>query len=95
MWNKGKLKLHYEKHGISEFGVRASKEYSEMAYEFGTRKSDSIIQVVDGAYVYRYEPSTGNIFVGTLKGGKIKSFYKWDGRENDAVIETLKRLGLL
>ncbi len=95
MWNKGKLKEHYEKHGIPEFGAKSSKEYSEMAYEFGTRKSDTIIQAIDGAYVYRYEPSTNIIFVGTLKGGKIKSFYKWDGREDDAVIETLKRLGLL
>ena len=66
-----------------------------MAYEFGTRKSDIIIQTISGAYVYRYEPSTNNIFIGTLKGGKIKSFYKWDGREDDVVIQTLKRLGLL
>lgn len=66
-----------------------------MAYEFGTRKSDGIIEVVEGAYVYRYEPSTNNVFVGTLKGGKIKSFYKWDGRTDDAVIELLKRLGKL
>lgn len=42
-----------------------------MAYEFATRESDSIIQVINGAYVYRYEPSTNNIFVGTLKVGKM------------------------
>jgi len=95
LWNKGKLKGHYEKHGKLEFGAKSSTEYSDMAYEFGTRKSDSIIQVTEGAYVYRYEPSTNNIFVGTQKGGTIKSFYKWDGRPDDKVIETLKRLGKL
>lgn len=89
------MKKHYEKHGIPEFGAKSSKEYSELAYEFGIRKSDNIIEVVEGAYVYRFEPSTNNIFVGTLKGGKIKSFYKWDGREDDDVIKTLKRLGKL
>ena len=92
LWNKGKLKEHYEKHGISEFGAKSFKEYSDMAYQFGKKESDSIIQVIEGAYIY--EPSTNNIFVGTAKGGKIKSFYKWDGRE-DHVIETLKRLGEL
>ncbi|CVI70154.1 hypothetical protein NDGK_01773 [Clostridiales bacterium CHKCI001] len=61
-----------------------------MAYQFGKKESDSIIQVIEGPY----EPSTNNIFVGTAKGGKIKSFYKWDGQE-DYVIETLKRLGEL
>lgn len=66
-----------------------------MAYEFGTRKSDSIIQVTEGAYVYRFEPSTNTVFVGTLKGGKIKSFDKWDGRPDDTVIQTLKRRGKL
>lgn len=66
-----------------------------MAYEFGTREWDAIIQAIEGAYVYRYEPSTDIVFIGTLKGGKIKSFYKWDGRDDDTVIKTLKRLGLL
>ena len=95
LWNKGKLKKHYEKHGIPEFGAGSSKKYSEMAYEFGTRNSDNIIKVIEGSYVYRYDPLTNNIFVGTLKGGKIKSFYKWDGRADDVVIQTLKRLGKL
>lgn len=36
-----------------------------------------------------------NIFVGTVKGGSMKSFYKWNGRSDDLVIETLKRLGKL
>lgn len=29
------------------------------------------------------------------KGGKVKSFYVWDGRENDLVINTLKDLDLI
>ncbi|MEN1987682.1 hypothetical protein [Paenibacillus hubeiensis] len=94
LWSKGKLKAHYEKHG-NEFGAKSSKEYSNMAYEFGTSTSDSIIQVKDGAFIYRYEPSTKSIFVGTDVGGKIKSFYKWDGRPDDAVILMLKGKGLI
>ena len=42
----------------------------------------------------RYEPSTNIIFVEALRGGEIKSFYRCDGRDNGAVIETLKRLGI-
>ena len=49
LWNKGKLKTHFEKHGI---------------------------------------------FVGTASGGKIKTYYKWDGRTDDAVINYLKEIGL-
>lgn len=66
-----------------------------MSYNFGIRNSDNIIKVIKKSYVYRYEPLTNNIFVGTLKGGKIKSFYKWDGRADDVVIQTLKKLGKL
>lgn len=65
-----------------------------MAVEFGTRKSDDIIQTVHEGYVYRYEASTNTVFVGTSKGGKVKSFYVSDGREDDLVINTLKDLGL-
>ncbi|MCM1161732.1 MAG: hypothetical protein NC412_10955 [Roseburia sp.] len=92
LWAKGKLKEHYDKHG-SDFGAKSSAEYADMAYEFGTKKSDSIIQVKNGAYIYRYEPSTKTVFVGSIKGGKIKTFYKWDGRSDDAVIQLLKSLG--
>ena len=45
--------------------------------------------------MYRYEPSTNTVFVGTAKGGKVKSFYVWDGRGDDLVINTLKGLGLI
>ena len=94
LWNKGKLKIHYDKHG-GEFGAKSSQEYSNMAVEFGTRNSDDIIQTIHEGYVYKYEPSTNTIFVGTEKGGKIKTFYVWDGREDDVVINTLKGLGLI
>lgn len=57
------------------------------------RRLDGIIQRLEGTHVYRYQPPTNNIFIGTLRGGKNKFFYKWDGRNGDAVIEALKRLG--
>ncbi len=66
-----------------------------MAYNFGIRNSDNIIKVIEKSYVYRYEPLTNNIFVGTLKGGKTKSSYKWDSKADDVVIQTLKKLGKL
>lgn len=94
LWNKGKLKKHYDKHG-GDFGAKSAPEYSDMAVEFGTRNSDDIIQTIHEGYVYRYEPSTNTVFVGTAKGGKVKSFYVWDGRENDLVINTLRGLGLI
>ena len=94
LWSKGKLKTHYDKHR-DEFGVQSSTEYSDMAYKFGTSKSDSIIQVKNGAFIYRYEPATKSIFVGTEKGGKIKSFYKWDDRADDEVILTMRQKGLI
>jgi len=94
LWNKGKLKEHFDNHG-AEFGSKSAPEYSDMAYEFGTSNSDSIIQVKEGAFIYRYEPSINTVFVGTDAGGKIKTFYKWDGRADDVVINTLKGLGLI
>ena len=94
LWNKGKLKKHYDKHG-GDFGAKSAQEYSDMAVEFGTRNSDDIVQTIHEEYVYRYEPSTNTVFVGTAKGGKVKSFYVWDGRENDLVINTLRDLDLI
>ena len=75
-------------------GAKSKEEYSEMAYEFGVRRSNDIIQCIyDNAYVYRYESLTNNIFVGTLKSGRIKTFYKWDGRKADYVIKFFKEIG--
>jgi hypothetical protein len=94
LWSKGKLKEHFMKHG-SEFGANSPQEYSDMAVEFGTRDSEDIVQTIYNGYLYRYEPATDTIFVGTMKGGKIKSFYKWDGRVDDFVITILKERGLI
>jgi hypothetical protein len=67
-----------------------------MAEKFGTRINDgSIVETINGAFIYRFEPSTNTVFVGTLAGGKIKSFYKWDGRSDDVVIKTLREAGKL
>ena len=96
LWKKGKLNIHFKNHGIPDFGAKSPKDYTEMAYEFGVRRSNDIIQCIyDDAYVYRFEPSTHNIFVGTLKSGRIKTFYKWDGRETDYVIKFFKEIGKL
>ncbi|WP_444889970.1 polymorphic toxin-type HINT domain-containing protein [Microbulbifer sp. DLAB2-AA] len=95
LWSKGKLKTHFEKHG-AEFGAKNSKEYSEKALKFGARKNNGdLVETTSGAFSYRFEPSTNTIFVGTNAGGKIKSFYKWDGRSDDVVINTLKEAGKL
>ena len=64
-----------------------------MAYDFGVDKSGGIVQAIMDSYVYRYEPSTNKVFVGTKKG-VIKTFYIWDGRQ-DNVIDFLKEIGLI
>ena len=93
-WNKGKLKEHFDKHG-SEFGAKNKEEYSKMALEFAQRKGDSgILETTKGAFVYRFEPSTNTIFVGSKAGGKIQTFYKWDGRANDDVVNTFRDAGM-
>ncbi len=94
LWSKGKLKEHYEKHK-DDFGAKSAKEYSDMAYEFGIKESSSIVQVKEGAFIYRYEPSTRTVFVGTDIGGRIKTFYTWDGRLDDEVISVLKKRGII
>ena len=93
LWNKGKLKIHFEKHGF-EVGAKTSAEYSKMALEFGTKQSPNIIQAENGSFLYRFDPTTNEIFVGTASGGKIKTYYIWDGRTDDAVINYLKEIGL-
>ncbi|GEM_PF-4920268 len=93
LWNKGKLKVHFEKHGL-EVGATTSAEYSRKALEFGIKQSPNIIQAKKGSFLYRFDPTTNEIFVGTLSGGKIKTYYKWDGRTDDAVISYLKEIGL-
>jgi hypothetical protein len=93
LWSKGKLKVHYDNHG-SEFGASSSSQYSQMAFDFGTKQSDNIIQTTNGAYVYRFDPTSNEVFVGTISSGKIKTYYIWDGRSEDVVINYLKEQGL-
>ena len=94
-WTKGKLGEHFTKHG-EEVGARSPSEYSRMASEFGSAPNKGqFIDMKNGAFFYRYEPATNRVFVGTTAGEKIKTFYKWDGRANDAVINSLKGAGLL
>ena len=91
-WSKGKLKSHFDDHG-AEVGATSAKQYSEMAVELGTRSSNGLRQGTHGAFLYRFDPATSHVFVGTIKGGLVKTFYKWDGRSNDAVINALKDAG--
>lgn len=65
-----------------------------MAFDFGTKQSDNIIQTTNGAYVYRFDPTSNEVFVGTISSGKIKTYYIWDGRSEDVVINYLKEQGL-
>ena len=93
LWSKGKLRIHYDNHG-AEFGASSSSEYSKMALDFGTKQSADIIQTTYGSYVYRFDPTTNEVFVGTLSSGRIKTYYIWDGRSEDFVINYLKETGL-
>ena len=96
LWaSSGKKRQHFEKHG-EEVGAKTRDEYSSKALEFGTSSSGKgFVDMKHGAYFYRYQPSTRHIFIGTIKSGRIKTYYKWDGRENDVVINALKAAGKL
>lgn len=95
LWSKGKLREHFDKHG-AEVGASNKPEYSRMASDFGSAPNTGQFKdMKNGAFFYRYEPATKRVFVGTTAGGKIKTFYKWDGRANDPVITALKGAGIL
>jgi hypothetical protein len=67
-----------------------------MATEFGSApNTGQFLDMKNGAFFYRYEPTTNRIFVGTTAGEQIKTFYRWDGRAIDAVITALKGAGQL
>ncbi|MEP3475830.1 MAG: hypothetical protein ABJN57_06405 [Hyphomicrobiales bacterium] len=93
LWSKGKEKIHYRNHG-QEVGANSQKEYTTKALEFGTKPPKGSIKLKTSQGQYIYDPSSKRIFVGSPKSGKIKTFYRWDGRANDAVINALKDKGL-
>lgn len=94
-WSKGKLGEHFTKHG-KEVGATSPSEYARMATEFGSApNTGQFIDMQNGAFFYRYEPATNRVFVGTTAGKKIKTFYQWDGRASDVVIDALKAAGKL
>ena len=64
------------------------------AIDFETKQSSNIIQAENGPNLYRFDPTTNEIFVGTLSSGKIETYYMWDGRTDDAVINYLAETGL-
>ena len=65
-----------------------------MAKNFGIKQSQSILQAKCGPYIYRFDPTTNEVFVGTESSGKIKTYYIWDGRSNDRVVNYFKEIGL-
>ncbi len=92
-WKKGKLKEHFDKHG-DDFGVNSSKKYGELAEKFAKNNDKSILQTINGDYICRFDPKSNTVLVVSASGGKIKTFYKWDGRSNDAVVEAFRQLML-
>ena len=62
--------------------------------KFGLENDANILKMKKGAFIYKFEPSTRTVFVGTEAGGKIKSFYVWDGRATDQVVNAFKTKGL-
>jgi RHS repeat-associated protein len=95
LWSKGKLGQHFLKHG-DEVGAATRTAYSDAAKAFGSAENTGqFLDTTVGAYFYRFEPATNKVFVGTTAGQKIKTFYKWDGRADDAVITALQEAGKL
>jgi Flp pilus assembly pilin Flp len=97
LWAKGKLKEHFDKHK-DEVGATTKEQYTQMAIDFATAPNDGSGRFIDyqnGPFFYRYEPSTGLIFIGTPSSGTIRTFYRWDGRADDAVIVMLQAAGKL
>jgi pyocin large subunit-like protein len=94
LWRKGKLRQHFDKHG-ADFGAATKEEYSILAKEFAEQPlaGNDLIDFVDGSYVYRVDRAINTILVATRKG-VLKMFYKWDGRPDDVVVQTLVKEGL-
>jgi hypothetical protein len=88
LWGKGKLGSHFTKHG-DEFGAASANQYSALAQSFGKRTD--VLSGKNGAFIYKFEPSTNTVFVGTASG-RATTFYKWDGRA-DKVVDFFKNTG--
>ena len=94
LWRKGKLAQHFSNHG-AEVGASSAREYQNMALEFSRREnSGEFIDVIGDTFTYRYSRETSEIFVGT-NTGRIKTYYVWDGRQDDGVVNMMRNLGLL
>ncbi|MFW9270183.1 RHS repeat domain-containing protein, partial [Pseudomonas sp. NR3] len=84
-FSSGKLQPHYQKHVIEqkEFGDISQTEYLKQAKDFSKETGD-FNEVNAGNFVIKHDPATGRIFVGHLKSREIRTFYRDDGRSNDA-----------
>jgi hypothetical protein len=84
-FSSGKLQPHYQKHVIEqkEFGDISQTEYLKQAKDFSKEIGD-FNEINAGNFVIKHDPATGRIFVGHLKSREIRTFYRDDGRSNDA-----------
>ena len=69
------------------------KPYSQMAVDFATNTPQTAYKAKLGHSQYVYDPVSKKVFVGSPSSGKIKTFYVWDGRTNDAVVNYFKEQG--
>ncbi|MGB3468414.1 MAG: RHS repeat-associated core domain-containing protein, partial [Cyclobacteriaceae bacterium] len=77
---KGQLSIHFDKHG-EEFGEITMAEYLKLAKDFAN-ESGNFNEKVVGAFVIKYDPQTGRVFVGRTDKREIRTFYKADGRSD-------------
>ncbi|QIO10376.1 hypothetical protein G8D99_07885 [Acinetobacter lanii] len=102
-FSKGKLSIHYQKHVIDqkEFGDITQTQYLGKAKEFA-RASSAEMQTasIGKTFFVKANNVTGEVLVGHIKSGEIRTYYKNDGRSidpfQDAIdhaVEEQKRLG--
>lgn len=102
-FSKGKLSTHYQKHvkDQKEFGDITQSQYLGKAKEFA-RSSSADIQTasVGKTFFVKANNVTGEVLVGHIKSGEIRTYYKNDGRSIDPfqdsidhAVEEQKRLG--
>nr|WP_239060576.1 RHS repeat-associated core domain-containing protein [Proteus mirabilis] len=84
------LQYHYKKHG-REFGDITQIQYLNKAKEFAKKPiTDTMQEAHINNIVIRYDKSTGEVFVGHAKKREMRTYYKDDGRDNDAFLAAIE-----
>ena len=85
-FSQGKLQPHYKKHVLDqhEFGKITQAEYLKQAKDFA-KQEGKFNEVAIGNIIIKHDVLTGRVFVGHLKIREIRTFYKDDGRDSDAL----------